>query len=78
VQGGRIIVRKTECERTILVESSHENLGTKFDIFGVFKSDASLAKVEDVGKLVKGLMKQNYFVVVGGQLTAWIEITVTQ
>jgi hypothetical protein len=44
-----------------------ENLGTKFDIVGIFKPNAPLAKVvADLGKLGKGLTKQDNIVIVGG------------
>jgi hypothetical protein len=34
-------------------------LGTKFDACTIFKPNAPLAKVEDIGKLGKGLTKQD-------------------
>jgi hypothetical protein len=43
-----------------------ENLGTKFDVVSIFKPNAPLAKVvEDLGKLGKGLTKQDH-IIVGG------------
>jgi hypothetical protein len=42
-------------------------MGTKFDMSGIFKPNAALAKVvEDIGKLVKGLTKQDHIIIVGG------------
>jgi hypothetical protein len=44
-----------------------ENLGNKFDIVSIFKPNAPLAKVvEDLGKLGKGLTKQDNIVIMGG------------
>jgi hypothetical protein len=44
-----------------------ENLGTKFDICNIFKPNAPHAKVdEDIGKLGKGLNKQDHINIVGG------------
>jgi hypothetical protein len=61
--------------KILLLGSSHgreigptlqENLGTKFDIRIIFKPNAPLAKVvEDIGKLGKGLTKQDN-IIVGG------------
>jgi hypothetical protein len=68
---------KTESKRKILLlGSSHgreigpmlqENLGTKFDTVSIFKPNAPLEKVaEDLGKLGKGLTKQDHIVIAGG------------
>jgi hypothetical protein len=44
-----------------------ENLGKKYEIVRIFKPNALLANmVEDLGKLSKGLTKQNRIVIVGG------------
>jgi hypothetical protein len=44
-----------------------ENLGNKFHIVSIFKPNAPLASVvEDLGKLGKGLTKQDHIVIVGG------------
>jgi hypothetical protein len=62
---------KSERKRKILsLGSSHgrdtgsmlkENLGNKFDIVSIFEPNAPLAKVvEDLGKLGKGLTKQDH------------------
>jgi hypothetical protein len=43
-----------------------ENLGNKFEIVSIFKPNAPLAKVvEDLGKLGKGLTKQDHIRSVG-------------
>ncbi|KDR19419.1 hypothetical protein L798_06193 [Zootermopsis nevadensis] len=45
----------------------NENLGNKFDIVSIFKPNAPLANViEDLGKLGKGLTKQDHILIVGG------------
>jgi glycerol dehydrogenase-like iron-containing ADH family enzyme len=44
-----------------------ENLGSKFEVFSIFKPNAPLANVvEDVRKLSKDLNKQDHIVIVGG------------
>jgi hypothetical protein len=44
-----------------------ENLETEFEIYSIFKPNAPLAKVgEDIGKLGKGLTKQDHTIIVGG------------
>jgi hypothetical protein len=44
-----------------------ENLGSKFEVCNIFKPNAPFAKVaEDMGKLGKDLMKQEYVVIVEG------------
>jgi hypothetical protein len=68
---------KTESRsKILLMGSSHgreigpmleESLGIKFDIVSIFKPNAPLEKVvEDLGKLGKGLTKQDHIVIVGG------------
>jgi hypothetical protein len=53
--------------RRIIGSMLKENLGIKFDIVSIFKPNAPLAKVvEDLGKLGKGLTKQDHIVIVGG------------
>jgi hypothetical protein len=62
--------------RILLLGSSHgrkigpmlwENLGIKFDVCSILKPNAPLAKViEDIGKLGKGLTKQDHIIVVRG------------
>jgi hypothetical protein len=67
---------KSERKRKVLLlGSSHgrdigsmlkENLSNKFYIVNIFKPNAPLGKVEDLGKLGKGLTKQDHIVIVGG------------
>jgi hypothetical protein len=70
---------KTEKDKNkrkiLLLGSSHgreigpmlqENLGTEFDVCSIFKPNTPLAKVVDIGKLGKGLAKQDHTIVVGG------------
>jgi predicted Rossmann-fold nucleotide-binding protein len=44
-----------------------ENVGYKFDVCSIFKTNALLENVvEDIRKLGKELTKQDYIVIVGG------------
>jgi hypothetical protein len=68
--------RQKEKRKILLLGSSHgrdiepmlkEDMGNKFDIVSTFKPNAPLTKVvEDLGKLGKGLTKQDHIAIVGG------------
>jgi hypothetical protein len=49
-----------------MLTKEYRLMGTKFDVCSIFKPNAALPKVEDIGKLGKRLAKQDHIIIVGG------------
>jgi hypothetical protein len=53
---------------------AQENVGTKNDMCRIFKKSDPHAKVlEDIGKIHKGLTKEDHIIIVGGPGKSWTE-----